>query len=237
MFEPKFRKVTFKQDHRCFKSGDVIEFRGRTNLIVGLNGSGKSTLLQLIGDYTSTNVWKSHDHKKAKDIINIDMDEGCKIKHYDFEKDNKRTLNYFDWDDKDMDVGHHMHSMWMSHGESAIYAIDAIMSKEYDVYLLDEPDQAASIRVAMALSRLFLLYPFEKNIQIIASVHHPFIMQEIGTVYDLKKKEYVEANAFIEEMRQPGPMSSLDENRKQEPKTKRKKRARAKPAAKKAVKK
>lgn len=224
----KFRKVTFKEDYRCFKAGDQIEVKNPTHLVVGLNGSGKSTLLQLIGDYVTTDPWKSYDKEKSRNIIDIDMDEDCRVKHYDFEKDNKRTLSYFDWEDKDVDVQSHVNSIYMSHGESGLHALNAIMSNPYDVYVLDEPDQAVSILIAMALAKLFLVYPIKKKVQIIASVHHPFIMQEVGTVYDLKKKLYVSASDFIEEMKQPGPFSSLDEREPEKKKRATKRQAKRK---------
>ncbi len=41
-------KITFLEDLRTFKKGEIIELNSPNTLLVGDNGCGKSTLMQLV---------------------------------------------------------------------------------------------------------------------------------------------------------------------------------------------
>lgn len=188
----------------------MIDFTGvdetisETILLVGLNGCGKSTLLGLIADTVKASMGCMGGVREPEKIIQVEATKEIKARLFEAEKDTKRGANYFDWDDKDLGIGFLMGAMRSSHGEAVLNGLGQILLKtdEYNTFLLDEPDQAASIRVAAGLSRVLHNVPIKyPGTQVIAAVHHPIIMEDLVVVYDLVARKFRKAGDFIKEMR------------------------------------
>jgi len=73
--------VRFKNDYRCFKKEDVVQFQSDVTLLVGDQGAGKSTLLGLM---------RNSDHKTLSIQLSGDTN-GVKIFFFDSENDNPRV--------------------------------------------------------------------------------------------------------------------------------------------------
>lgn len=216
------KKVTFIQDFRCFEKGDVFDFTDgkdteallQTVLLVGLNGCGKSTLLQLIADTVNAEkgMMAGIQEKNEDPIIELEITKDITARLFEAETDKKRGAGFFDFEDKDLDIGFHVQAMRLSHGETLFLALNKILETvkddKYNTFLFDEPDQAASIRIAAGLANVLSILPAKHpGLQIIAAVHHPIIMEMLYIVYDVVAKKYRKAKDVIEEMKQPGPLT------------------------------
>ena len=225
------KKITFLQDFRCFQKGEVIDFVGEskpskfhpTIILVGLNGCGKSTLLRLIAnEVKATSGMMAGFSTPEEKIIELETSGEIKARLFDAETDKKRGAGIFDFDDKDLDIGFHVQAMHMSHGETLFYGLnkifETIKDDKYNTFLLDEPDQAASIRIAAGLARALLFIPIKHpGVQIIAAVHHPIVMEMCEIVYDVVARKFRDAEEVIEEMKQPGDLMYQSPHRKSEP--------------------
>jgi len=78
--------------------------------------------------------------------------------------------------------------------------------KDSSVLLLDEPDQAASIRAADRIRGAFDKFCTQTSVQVIASVHHPFIIEGQPRVLDVADLTWKTGTDFIVEMLKPGPL-------------------------------
>jgi len=212
------QSITFLKDFRGFRAGEELDFTRngfeRTILLAGLNGCGKSTLLNLIADEVGAVMGSEGGIAKRigqedENIIKIKTTKPINARLFQAEYDKKRGMTGFDYNDPDLDVGFHLSAMRMSHGEALFFGLNRILDNmgRYNTFLLDEPDQASSIRIASMMGNVFRKYPLKfPGVQIIAAVHHPMIMTSNKFVYDVVKREYRTARSFIGEMRKPGPL-------------------------------
>lgn len=180
--------LRFKEAWRCFKEGDTIEFRPGVNLLVGDQGTGKSSVLQALG---AAGGLKSHSHQKdlAKKVALICTPIACY--GFDFEKDNKRTLSYFDGD-----IRFQVASMFSSHGQTNLAIVRGLERADKSLVMFDEPDTALSIRSITELASLFKKAA-EKGCQIVASVHHPFLIWAFPEVYSLEHRKWMTSKDFV----------------------------------------
>ena len=98
MFLPS---VTFSQDVRNYKKGDVIEFKHRLTVISGDYGAGKSTLISAIRQCFDTEWSFSHD-SSLRDVILPPLHSGEKIAYLDISQDLYATRTDFDFDNIDL---------------------------------------------------------------------------------------------------------------------------------------
>ena len=173
--------LTFKEDHRCFKQGDKIDFLPGVNLLVGEQGSGKSSLLALIQKYDC-------------DVLN--WDASCvETRHFDFEKDNLRTRTSMS---NNHDVFHlQLATLWKSHGETANAILKVLYQVKNIAVLMDEPDQALSIRSCHALVESFKV-AVSNGCQIIACVHNPIVISGFEEVISLEHRKIMSSKEFIQ---------------------------------------
>jgi predicted ATPase len=178
------RAIKFKQEYRCFKKGDKIEFRPGVNLMVGEQGTGKSTVFQCI-------------RKNEKKICSLDADP-VKMFSFDFEHDVSRGKAYFN---PDMDMTAQVSMLFMSHGQSVKGIINALNridkdTKEPCLILMDEPDMALSIRSCYGLVDVFRLV-VQKGHQVVASVHNPTVIRQFDEVLSLEHRRWMPSQEFI----------------------------------------
>jgi predicted ATPase len=180
--------IHFKEDFRCWWKGESIEFHPGINLLVGDQGCGKSSLLDAIramcGDKKAPIGLKEKITYIADPITTIG---------FDFEKDNLRTLGHLDYGN----IGPQLAAKKSSHGEFTNYVLTYLTQIENTLIYLDEPDQALSIRSIKKLINMMQLAT-NKGCQIIAAVHHPYIIEAFPEVYSCEHRIWMPSNEFIQ---------------------------------------
>lgn len=177
------KTLRFTKKWRCFEKGDSFDFKPGVNLLVGDQGCGKSSLLQTI---------KATGHTGKSDNAVLDCTV-CMTRFFDFEKDNPRTLPHFKSGCTQSQIG----MMFSSHGETNRALIKSLEDVEKgEVVMMDEPDAALSLRTCKLLVQTFVTAA-ERGIQIVASVHNPYVIKSFDKVYSLEKREWMTGVNFI----------------------------------------
>lgn len=180
--------LQFTEDFRCWKSGDKVKFHSGVNLIVGDQGTGKSSLLAAIA--AACNAKQFHYPIGLESKVAILSSRGV-AGGFDFERDNPRVQNTFN-----DNVQFHIASKLSSHGETNKTILLAIMKQHDSVIFLDEPDMALSIRSITKLVTIFKA-AIENGCQIIAAIHHPFLIQAFPDVYSCEHRKWMNSDKFI----------------------------------------
>jgi predicted ATPase len=176
-----YKKIKFLKDYRCFKKNDVFEFKPGINLLVGDQGCGKSTLMQCMMNN------KSEDWKCETD----------KVQYFSFdtEKDNPRMIH--DLNDIGMDLGYALTTKFLSHGESNLPKLKMMKKASENLFFVDEPESALSIRSQLAIAKI--LKSVGKNNQFIISTHSEIIINIVDEVLNLEKKIWMPTKDFLDE--------------------------------------
>lgn len=181
--------VTFKKDHRCFKSGETFTFRAGVNLVVGDQGTGKSSLLQLCRDYFATSTLGKKD---TREIIDITYENSGCVFSFDFEHDSPRTKSRLN---DNVSYGIQLSQFFVSHGQSIFALIKALPATSGDVALLDEPDMALSVRSCVEIAK-YLNNVGKKN-QVILACHNPAMILSQDEVLSLEHKKWMTSREFL----------------------------------------
>jgi predicted ATPase len=182
--------LTVKTKHRCFEAGTCFEFRPGVNLLVGDQGCGKSTLLQGIAALCGC---KKFSHAIGLNKVFDYRATPSAVVGFDFEHGNPRTQPYLD----DNDPMTQMACMYSSHGQSNLAVIRAVGKAKDTVVFMDEPDMALSLRSITELIKIFK-GAADRGCQIIAAVHHPFVIWAFPEVYDIVKRAWVASREFVD---------------------------------------
>ena len=196
------KEVKFTQNLRkLFKINETIPLRPLT-FIVGDNGSGKTTFLETLSNrfvYGDSNLI---------DVSKEDLKDFQGYSHFDLEKHNprkqdERSITFFG-----------IVSAFRSHGEMNMdLFVHDFAEKQNEIILLDEPDQALSIR---SIYRLFKI--FEKMIsngcQIIAAVHSQTLMELVDEVYSVEHKKWMKPSEFLKSQRRLKKLKTVDSFKK-----------------------
>lgn len=177
--------IEFFEDWRCFKVGDLFEFRPGVNLLVGDQGCGKSSLL---GALQGAGL-KNHKHNDLKTVMRRDP---CRIYMMDFERENPRTRP--DFGDN---IQFQVKAMFSSHGEANRLLINAIQTASNCLVMMDEPDTALSIRSCKLLAKRFKEV-VGRSSQVIAAVHNMALIQSFKEVYSLEHRRWMPSTEFIQ---------------------------------------
>lgn len=186
--------VTFTKDYRCFKKGDTIPFKPGVNLLVGDQGTGKSTIIQIL-----RNSSQEKEDGPATITTTISPSKTVEMYSFDFERDLTRGKSHFD-DRRPMKF--QVQQMFMSHGETVRAVVETLDQMKDCLVLLDEPDIGLSLRSAYTLARL-LASAAKRGCQLVASIHNPLVMQEIGEVYGMEERRWMTAPEFLKGQAQP----------------------------------
>lgn len=196
----------FREDYRSMAKGTMIPFTSGVNLLVGDQGCGKSTILQCITALggVKRSFWKKdrvEDIKKAAILI---VDKPLPVFAHDYENDSARTSPDFDCMGQipfQMAHGH----MKGSHGQ-ATRDINRLIAAQKNTYIiLDEPDSGLSCRSALMLANN-MKQAVLNGCQVIASVHHPWLMGQFGHVYSVEKKQMIPSENYLASMRDVPPL-------------------------------
>lgn len=179
------KSIHFISDYRTWKKGDIIPIEDRVTILVGDQGTGKSSLLQALRNLQD----KFHKEKQIK----IDCPDSFRAHSFDFEKDNPRVSSYFS---EALSMQFQVGCRFASHGEinnAVIKWMEASQITEKDIFFMDEPDTALSIRsIATFIAKLK-----QCKAQVILSTHNIQIMEAFGKVYSVEHKKWMKADEFI----------------------------------------
>jgi predicted ATPase len=171
------------------KCQKTFKIRPGINLLVGPNGSGKSTIFDAIKEAVQGNKRRTPSEEvmiKVSDLITTYF--------FDFEKQNVRTLGYFLNNSSGM--AFQLSSRFQSHGEVNRTLVESMLEDEKvkdGCVMFDEPDQALDHD---GVVRLLALLKACKAKQIIAAVHHPFIVLQ-RDLYVIETR-----SGFVRDMRE-----------------------------------
>lgn len=190
-----------KNIHKVFKAGETIPLRPLT-FLVGDNGSGKTTFLESLSSRFVNG--ESGEIEISKEEL-----KGLQgYSHFDLEKHNPRrqdehSITFFG-----------CVSAFRSHGETNMdMFVHDFAEKKNEIILLDEPDQALSIR---SIYRLFKI--FEKMIangcQIIAAVHSQTLMELVDEIYSVEHRKWMTCSEFLKTQRRPKKLKTVDSFKK-----------------------
>lgn len=204
--DDKVFKVTVVSDFRKLKAGEVFDFALPITIIVGENGSGKSSLLHSIrGKYEKkSGSLFSEDYVKLSK--NIQVETGVKkFIFYDSIKDDGANMNNaYDASSFISNGGHH--TQRLSHGETQFYYISKILtdiekirktSSEKIILVLDEFDKGFSLTNQSKVINILSNISNRHNCQIICVSHNYLLIEKIGVVYDIEKREYVLSKDYL----------------------------------------
>jgi predicted ATPase len=180
--------LKFKEDFRCWKAGDQVQFIPGVNLLVGEQGTGKSSLLQAIAAASSN---KKYTYPMGLEDKVAVVSTPIKTGGFDFEKNNTRTLGYFG-----DNMAFQVRSMFRSHGQTNLDMLKAMSEGENTLFFLDEPDMALSIRSITLAVELFRK-AVDKGCQIIAAVHNPFMIWSFPVVFSCEKKMWISSREYV----------------------------------------
>ena len=188
-------KLRFNQAFRCFKQGEIFEFRPGVNLLVGDQGAGKSTMFQVI-------VSCSRGKKPIADV-GMKADEGTNLFSFDFEKENPRMQ---DIRANKRPFSFNIATRFCSHGQTVNAIVAEIDKQTNTTLLMDEPDMALSVRSVAILAHRFRRSAEAGN-QLIAAVHNPLLIRAFPEVYSIEHRRWMGSREFVDLLWQSGSAS------------------------------
>ena len=190
-----------RKDYRSLAKGTMIPFLPGVNLLVGDQGCGKSTILQCLVALggVKRSFWKKDQTRDIKEVAMLLVNKPLPVFAHDYENDSPRTSPAMDCMGQlpmGMTIGH----MRGSHGQSS-REINRLIGEQKNAYIiLDEPDSGLSCRSALVLAN-DMKKAVAQGCQVIASVHHPWLIEQFKTVYSVERHQHMPSEKFLESMR------------------------------------
>ena len=176
----KERTVTQTFDYKkLFNKGDTFELKKGVNIIVGDNGVGKSTLIRLLIENNKTSL-------QNKEVLLVDME---KINPAVSKPDPQKGITY-----SAPEILNQF--MWVaeSHGETREGVLKSIISLDFDLLILDEPEQGLSLKNQKKY--LNELVSLKKDIIIIT--HSKVFIENIDLIFDIEIMEWIQSKDYLE---------------------------------------
>jgi energy-coupling factor transporter ATP-binding protein EcfA2 len=164
-------KILYKKDSEFILKDGI-------NLLVGDNGCGKSTLIRLL-------IKANLENLKGLIVYNVDM-----------EKTNP-NISKPDPDNGTTHSPQQISNMFMwsveSHGETREGVLAGVLSNEFDMLILDEPEQGLSLRNQLK----YLNKLKETGKPIIISTHSKTFIENVDEVFDVETMKWVNSNEYL----------------------------------------
>ena len=161
-----------------YKKDSEFTLKPGINILVGDNGCGKSTLIKLL-------IKSNLDKLRGLTVYNVDMEKSNpKITKPD--PDNGTTYsaqqisNIFMWSVE-------------SHGETREGVLLSVLSNEFDMLILDEPEQGLSLRNQLK----YLNKLKETGKPIIISTHSKTFIENVDEVFDVEKMKWIKSKDYL----------------------------------------
>lgn len=193
------RSVKFLTDYRVFKKDAIFTFRPGVNFLVGDQGTGKSTLLRLLAGKLPGVT--------QKDLAEIDSDKDH-YGYFDFETDNPRISEITS---NKLPIMLQGAVRWSSHGEFVKKMLSSSGTQEVSLFLMDEPDQALSVRSCYIFTRHFNEMA-GRGVQILAAVHNPIFISSQPEVLSLEHCCWMPSVEFLQSQERERVFSSKNNN-------------------------
>lgn len=181
-------KIELINDIRTLKKENIINFHDNVTIVVGDNGSGKSTLLSIIKHFHSTEFNASQMH--VKNNVKLEQRDDVNYKHVCLNKDLYANLRYFS-----NDTSLQIQCMGSSTGQGLLIQLKSVLSKEYDLLILDEPERGLSISKQNLIKKMIAEYieRFPQS-QVIITTHCIKLMELKRTVLMIPDMVYMNTN-------------------------------------------
>lgn len=216
-------RITFTNDFRTFKKGDVFDFDFKLHpitLIVGANGSGKSTLLNIIRNYKDDTYaaslpWdvRSLNYHFIKDFNKVAIVESKfdKIYHLSSEFDDPFTMN--NCGDASMFIlsgGKDLNRL--STGQKSLNMLLRFLSKNFGggidrlknidesiLFVFDEIDKGFDLHHQMIFYKMIqkIYNAAQGKISILYVSHTTLPILNTKEVYDIETKCFVSSKDYI----------------------------------------
>lgn len=190
-----FKKITFNEDFRCFKVGEVFEFKPGINLLVGDQGCGKSSMFHVIMKFGQYNIDAEYDPSSNYTFLDTESmnprlnDSWSSHREFRGEDEYERAKFEHDRDSLIYDY------KYQSHGQIMLPLILAQKKIKGKTILIDEPEAGLSIRSQYKVLEHYKQLA-EKN-QLIIATHSLVLISEIGEVLSLEDKMWMTSDKFI----------------------------------------
>lgn len=195
--------LRFNKHYRTFIEGESITFGEGVNLLVGDQGCGKSTMLQVLCKLLNVPKAFWRDDVFIRDMrvvatVSTDL-KPMQVFAHDYENDSPRTSASFETMGM-LPLKKVLGQKKMSHGEANCQLINLIEQFENTILILDEPDSGLSCRSALKLAAALKRLEAQ-GCQILASVHHPWVIEAFPKVLSVEKRKWISSKDFLESLR------------------------------------
>lgn len=179
--EERFVEKTFEYKKLFNKNDEFLVKENKINILVGDNGCGKSSLINLL-------LKENKDKLKTKKVIHVDLEKSNpKISTPNPEKGITYTpqeiSNQFMWSAE-------------SHGETREGVLKGILTLDFDILILDEPEQGLSLKNQNKY------YNELKNLNktIIIITHSKIFVENSPDVFDVERMKWVNSLEYLKEI-------------------------------------
>jgi predicted ATPase len=189
------KKIVFNKDFRCYKAGEMFEFKAGINLLVGNQGCGKSSMFYSIMNWQESGIAMDYNPESSYRFLDTEkmnprLADSFKA-HQDFKSVNEYQKAESDAVIQRLGNGYNE----QSHGQVMLPLL--LTKKEKGLtYFIDEPEAGLSIRSQYEL--LKHIKEVGKDTQLIIATHSLVLIQEIGEVLSLEHKRWMPSQEFIE---------------------------------------
>jgi predicted ATPase len=198
---PLLHKITFNEDYRTFKKGDVIEIKKPFLVLVGVNGCGKSTILDCIREEfgIADNSYMKGTFPKNAFTLEKSPDK-FEARYHDFHSGDRKYSGSFGDDMSGQIAAMHQSS---GIGNLLQFQNTKIKHATNSLILLDEPDRGMAIKIQRNFGLMFLELVMAGKNQVIVATHSEQIMtmaEIFGQIYSVEHKRFFDTkDEFIKE--------------------------------------
>lgn len=186
-------KLGFQREFRCFKKGELFEFKPGLNLIVGDQGCGKSSLFFSIMNWGESGIAMDYDTESNYSFLDTESMNPRVKDSFDHNKHN--SVEQYDKALFDHSINRNFVYGEMSHGEVILPLVMSLKEKGKTIFI-DEPEAGLSIKSQHKILDYF--QNLAKDNQLIIATHSLILIESVKEVLSLEHKKWMTSEEFIE---------------------------------------